>query len=104
MRKYKNTKTDGFDSKKERDRYFELCLLEKAGVISGLRKQVEFELIPKQDGERAVTYKADFVYLDTETGKTVVEDVKSDFTRKLPVWAIKRKLMLWVRGIRVLET
>lgn len=93
-----------FDSRKEANRYAELSLLEKAGKISGLKTQVKFELIPKQDGERACNYIADFVYTDAETGKKIVEDVKG--YRKgqaYAVFTIKRKLMLWVHGIKVKE-
>ena len=105
MSKYHNTKTtvDGiaFDSKKEGARYGELMWLAKAGAIQDLRLQVPFELIPKQAGERAVKYVADFTY--TENGKMIVEDTKSDITRANPTYILKRKLMLWVRGIRIME-
>ena len=103
MAKYNNTKirVDGrlFDSKAEAARWQELQLLERAGEITELERQVEYELIPKQKGERAVKYIADFRYVDNE-GKTVVEDTKGV---KTPVWIIKRKLMLRVHGIRVRE-
>lgn len=94
-----------FDSRKEAARWQELRLMLQAGVIDDLRRQVVFELIPRQmDGkrvsERAVNYIADFVY--TENGKTVVEDVKSPATRT-PEYIIKRKLMRWVHGIAVKE-
>ena len=101
--KYNNTKirVDGrlFDSKAEAARWQELLLLEHAGEITELERQVEYELIPKQKGERAVKYIADFRYVDND-GKTVVEDTKGV---KTPVWIIKRKLMLRVHGIRVRE-
>ena len=101
--KYNNTKirVDGrlFDSKAEAARWQELQLLERAGEITELERQVEYELIPKQKGERAVKYIADFRYVDHD-GKTVVEDTKGV---KTPVWIIKRKLMLRVHGIRVRE-
>ena len=101
--KYNNTKirVDGrlFDSKAEAARWQELQMLERAGEITELERQVEYELIPKQKGERAVKYIADFRYVDHE-GKTVVEDTKGV---KTPVWIIKRKLMLRVHGIRVRE-
>lgn len=103
-----------FDSRKEADRYIRLRTLEKAGEIEGLQMQVEFELIPAQYGpdritptgkhkrgpllERAVKYKADFVY--TNHGETVVEDVKGFKTKD---YIIKRKLMLWRHGIRISE-
>ena len=101
--KYNNTKirVDGrlFDSKAEAARWQELCLLERAGEITELERQVEYELIPKQKGERAVKYIADFRYKDHE-GKTVVEDTKGVRTT---VYILKRKLMLRVHGIRIRE-
>ena len=110
-RKYRNTTTtvDGirFDSRKEANRYGELQLMQKAGEISELRRQVVFTLIPAQyvDGkhaERPVKYVADFAYVDNATGKTVVEDVKSDATRT-PEYIIKRKLMLYRYEIQIKE-
>ena len=105
--KYRNKKieVDGimFDSKKEAKRYQELLLLEKAGAIQSLQRQVKYTLLPAQyiDGkcvERACTYTADFVYI--EDGKKVVEDTKGFKTDK---YIIKRKLMLHVHGIRIKE-
>ena len=68
----KMTAPDGqkFDSVKEYHRYGCLRLLERAGAISNLRRQVKYELIPKQVGERACNYIADFTYM--EDGKLVV--------------------------------
>lgn len=101
--KYGNTKVevDGvpFDSKREATRWQELRLLERAGEISDLRRQVRYELVPKLPGERPVDYIADFVYRD-KNGNEVVEDVKGVRT---PVYVIKRKLMLWRHGIRIQE-
>lgn len=92
-----------FDSRKEARRYSDLVLLERAGLISDLQRQVKFELLPSQriDGkvvERPVTYVADFVY--KQDGKTVVEDTKGFKTKD---YIIKRKLMLYIHGIRVKE-
>lgn len=94
-----------FDSKKEANRYKELLLLEKVGVIKDLRMQVKFTLIPAQRDEatgtvveRECSYKADFVY--EEDGRTVVEDVKGYRTKE---YIIKRKLMLYQYGIRIRE-
>ena len=103
MSKYGNIKTrtsDGIvhDSIKEANRWCELKLLEKAGMIQDLQRQVKFELIPKQDGERAVSYIADFVY--TENGKKVVEDVKGMRTKE---YKLKKKMMLYFHGIRIRE-
>lgn len=96
-----------FDSEKEYRRWCELRLLERAGEIRYLKRQVPYVLVPAQrdqDGkllEREVTYKADFVYDDTATGRTVVEDTKGVRT---PEYILKRKLMLWAFGIRIYET
>ena len=89
-----------FDSKKEYYRWCELKLMERAGKISDLQRQVKYELIPKQNGERACTYVADFVYIDSD-GNTVVEDTKGVRT---DAYRIKRKLMLFVHGIKIKET
>jgi len=101
--KYANKKTeiDGvlFDSRKEAGRYQELRLLERAGEIMDIERQVTYELIPKQQGERACHYIADFRYKDKD-GQVVVEDVKG---YKTEVYKIKRKLMLQRHGIRIQE-
>ena len=103
MSKYGNIKTttsDGIthDSIKEANRWCELKLLERAGKIYDLKRQVKYLLIPKQDGERAVEYIADFVY--TEDGNFVVEDVKGKRTKE---YIIKRKLMRYIHGIKIKE-
>ncbi len=106
----KKTEVDGivFDSKKEANRYSELKLLERAGEIKNLEMQKEYILIPTQyymDGkkkkvaERECKYKADFVYTDKD-GVTVVEDTKGFRTKD---YLLKRKLMLYVHGIRIME-
>ena len=91
MNKYRNIKTtvDGirFDSKREAERYSELKLLERAGIITDLKLQPKFELIPKHNGNRALTYIADFSY--TEGGEKIVEDVKGMETKE---FKIKKKL------------
>lgn len=104
MTKYGNRKLtapDGqkFDSVKEYHRWGCLRLLERAGTISNLKRQVKYELIPKQTGERACNYVADFTYM--ENGRLVVEDVKGV---KTDAYKIKKKLMLWVHGIQIRET
>lgn len=109
-----------FDSAKEARRYSELKLLQDAGQITDLQLQKEFLLIPAQyesfarygkkgqrleDGkrciERSCIYKADFAYRDKD-GLLVVEDTKSKAT-KTKDYIIKRKLLLWRFGIRVIE-
>ena len=98
-----------FQSKKEYQRWVELCILEQGSLISDLRRQVKYVLIPSQriDGkvvERECSYYADFVYKDNETGETVVEDVKGyKGGGAYNLFKIKRKLMLYVHHIRVIE-
>lgn len=103
MSKYRNHKSGGFDSKLERERFVELQLMERAGMISDLKRQVKFELLPAQhrDGkcvERSATYIADFTYF--ENGQFVVEDAKGVKTRE---YILKRKMMLWFHNIRIRE-
>lgn len=108
--KYRNIKSGGYDSRKEKRRAEELRLLQRSGHISDLKEQVRFELIPSQydtvNGKRmcieqSCSYVADFSYV--EDGITVVEDVKSAITRENPTYIIKRKLMLHVHGIKIKE-
>lgn len=101
--KYRNRKTNGYASAKEAKRAGELKLMQRAGLISDLREQVEFELIPTQsrDGkviERACKYRSDFAY--NEGNQLVIEDTKGMRTKD---YIIKRKLMLQVHGIQIRE-
>lgn len=114
-----------FASKEECNRYEYLKAQERAGEIQSLRRQVVYELIPAQYAEsgqtysrgahagekkrgrlieRAVSYVADFVYV--RDGKEVVEDVKGYTLTKdsrYQIFIIKRKLMLHIHGISVVE-
>lgn len=107
-----------FDSKKEANRWCELRLLERAGKIEDLQRQVKFELLPaqyrivatpkgqkKQCVERAVHYIADFVYKeqlvqDGDFCVTVVEDTKGFRTAD---YILKRKMLLFFHDIRIRE-
>lgn len=86
-----------FDSKKEKNRYEELKILEQAGLIKELELQKVFELQPsfKKNGKtyRKITYKADFYYYDNHLNRYVVEDVKGF---KTEVYKIKKKLFEYV--------
>ena len=146
-----------FDSQKEYNRFMVLCEQERKGLIRDLKRQVEFEIIPRHTetfkvGQKAVKeyhvngnmfptkrdavqycrlmrinqrlikksvsfadlhrtitvekeaiYTADFTYYDNK-GNYIVEDVKSDYTRKEKDYVLRRKLMLHVYGIKILET
>jgi hypothetical protein len=100
--KYKAVKTtvDGivFDSKKEAKRYQELKILQKAGIISGLRLQPEYEV--SLMGQKICKYRGDFWYVDTKTEGAVIEDVKG---MKTPVYRLKKKLVEAYYGIKIIE-
>lgn len=95
MTKYHNIKTtiDGitFDSMLEAQRWCELRLLERAGEIKNLQRQVVFELQPsyRKNGKtiRPINYIADFVY--EEDGGLIVEDTKGFRTQE---YMLKKKL------------
>ena len=103
--KYGNEKTvvDGitFASRKEASRWQELKMLEKAGEITGLARQLKIELIPKTKLYRACYYVADFVYFDKKEKKTIYEDVKG---AKTEVYKLKKKILYWRHGIEIKET
>lgn len=95
-----------YDSGREATRAAELRLMQRAGLIKDLREQVDYELLPSQKDEagktieRPVRYRADFVYTDVPTNQTIVEDVKGCRTKE---YIIKRKIMLFLYGIRIKE-
>lgn len=147
---------DAFDSKKEYERYLILKALERGNEISGLRRQVVFEIIPERSHEEVIgsknanhyrlgnftfttkteadkfakshniprkeiqtisvtipevkliidekkaEYTADFTYMD-KNGEYIVEDVKSDYTRKEKDYVLRRKLMLDRHNIKIKE-
>lgn len=119
-RKYRNKKVERngivFDSKLEADFYDQLLQLEKEGLVSNIRRQVIFELIPAQREpdtigpkggiikgktiERSCSYVADFVYTNNVNKEEVVIDTKGFHTAD---YLIKRKLMLYLKGIRICE-
>ena len=114
----KSVEYDGikFDSQKEALRYKELTFLISQGIITELQRQVKYLLIPaqrepatvgKRGGikqgkllEHECSYIADFVYKVVDSGEIVVEDTKGMRTKD---YIIKRKLMLFVYGIRIKE-
>ena len=102
MNKYhaRKTEVDGyvFDSRAEARRWSELKLLEDAGEISVLERQIPFEV--QVNGQHICKYYADFVYI--ENGERVVEDVKSAPTRT-PEYRLKKKLVEAIHGIKIRE-
>lgn len=83
-----------FDSRGEANRYGELRMMERAGLITSLILQPEFILqdaFTDAEGNRwkAIRYRADFQYV--EAGRTIVEDFKGMETAE---FKLKRKLFL----------
>ena len=108
--KYKNIKVvvEGkiFHSKKEGNRYLDLLELEKKRLIYDLILQPRFTLLDKMKWNGITLYKrsyiADFQYIDTVTGDTIVEDVKGFLT---PIYKLKRHLFLSLYpGFKFIET
>lgn len=117
--KYGAKKVGGYDSKSEYLRSLQLKDMQAQGKIYDLKEQVPFELIPAQyetyerygkngkrlkDGvrlvERPVTYVADFTYYTAGDDIFVVEDVKG---YKVKEYILKRKMMLYLKNIKVRE-
>jgi len=97
MNKYNARKAEyngiQFDSKKEMERYVDLS---SNPNVTNLQRQVKYELIPKNDLYRAVTYVADFVYMSGDS--KVVEDVKG---MVLDVFKLKQKMFYTKYGIPI---
>lgn len=91
-----------FDSKGEMQRWVALLLLQRAGEIVNLRRQVTYSL--DVNGVHICKYIADFEYQERSDsyGKTslVVEDWKGV---KTPAYHLKKKLMLAIHGIEIRE-
>jgi hypothetical protein len=107
--KFRNQKVtiDGvtYDSKKEAARHQQLLMMEKAGKITELSRQVPFELAPAVvlNGRKKppLRYWADHVY--KQDGVRYVEDVKSEITRKEPLYRAKIHLLKHLYNIDVTE-
>jgi len=102
--KYHNQKTEyqgiQFDSRKEANRYQELTLMQRAGVIRSIELQPRYDLVV--NAHKLGFYKADFRYRLVATGVVVVEDVKSKAT-KTAVYSLKKKLVKALYGVEIVE-
>ncbi len=99
--KYRNEKTNigsiAFDSKKESQRYKDLKLMEKAGVITAFILQPKIPIII--NGKRICYYIGDFGYF--KDGVQIIEDCKGF---KTSVYRLKNKLIKALYNIEILET
>lgn len=87
-----------FDSTKEGNRYLTLRSMQEEHSIRDLHLQTVFSL--DVNGIHICNYKADFSYR-TPDGEYVVEDTKG---KRLPLYLLKKKLMLAIHGIKILES
>lgn len=100
-----------FDSKQEYETFLYLKQQQDIGVISGLERQKEFEIIPKltklvkvqlktkvkyveRIEERAAHYTPDFCYW--KDGKYIIHEVKSKGTMLARDYPLRKKLIKWV--------
>ena len=93
-----------FASKREARRWGELQLLQRAGQIMDLRRQVKFYLFGRDGpiltpGGRVAQYVADFVYVDNRNGLEVIEDAKGYPT---PEYKLKRAILA-AQNIKIIE-
>ena len=97
-----------WDSKTEFLRYVELLDMQRRGLIHSLQRQVKYEIIPaikvqkeialktktklvERVDEKPAHYTCDFQY--EQDGVLVIEDAKSDATRREKDYVLRRKLM-----------
>lgn len=103
-----------FDSLKEKNRYLVLLMRQKLGEICGLTVHPKFKLLDKKNGQRAVSYVADFSYYTHYEvagmggGELVVEDTKgidpkTGWNTRTPVYKLKKRLMKELLNIEVRE-
>tara|TARA_B100000482_G_C12528735_1_gene267504 strand:- start:430 stop:738 length:309 start_codon:yes stop_codon:yes gene_type:complete len=101
MSKYKNiiTTVDNirFHSKKEANRYRELCILNKSKLILDLELQPNFKITI--NNKFICNYKADFAYKNKD-GEIVYEDVKGFRTQ---VYKLKKKLTEALYNVKIIE-
>ena len=106
-RKFRNEWGE-FDSRAEFWRYAELLEMQRKGLINGLQRQIKYEIIPairvqkeialktktkyvERVDEKAAHYTCDFQYF--QNGVLVIEDAKSEATRREKDYVLRRKLM-----------
>lgn len=89
-------------------RYVELLDMQRRGLVSALKRQVRYEIIPaimvqkavelktkvkivERVDEKPAHYTCDFQYI--QDGVLIIEDAKSEATRKEKDYVLRRKLM-----------
>jgi hypothetical protein len=88
-----------FDSQKEARRWEALVSEQKQGLIQNLQRQVRIPAVV--NGIKVFTFVADYTYM--KGGKRVVVDCKSAFTRKLPVYRLKKRVLAALLQLEIVE-
>lgn len=96
-----------FQSKHEAEIYMERRQWLRAGRIRDLKLQKRIPIViggvpVRYENGRQMVYKADFAYIETATGRTVIEDAKSEITRRKEAYRIKKQL-LGAMGVEISE-
>jgi hypothetical protein len=103
--KYGNKPTEAgghtFHSRKEAAHYEELLLRVKAGEIERLALQPKFPIVV--NGVKVCDYIGDFSFWDVAEQRVVTQDVKSEATRRIPLYRLKKKLVKAVYGVDIEE-
>ena len=106
-----------FDSKSEYERYLLLLDMERNGLITDLKRQVTYELLPKQTKivrkelktkvkevvkvvEQDMKYTCDFTYCDKD-GEFIAEEHKGSKWNVDEAVRIKKKLLYYFHGIEL---
>lgn len=97
--KYGAEREGKYASKHEAAVAASLNALSRAGKIRELREQHRFVLVPQNGKLRAVTYIADFTYIDAD-GKFHVLDAKGFKTQ---IYRLKKRMMGLILGLEVEE-
>lgn len=112
-----DTEHGHFDSKSEYERYLLLLDMEQNGLITDLKRQVTYELLPKQTKvvrkelktkvkevvkvvERPMRYTCDFTYYDKD-GEFIAEEFKGNKYCIDEGVRIKKKLLYYMHGIEL---
>lgn len=107
-----------FDSKSEYERYLLLLDMERNGLITDLKRQVTYELLPQQTKvvrkalktkvkevvkvvERPMQYTCDFTYYDKD-GEFIAEEFKGSKYCIDEAVRIKKKLLYYFHGIELI--
>ncbi len=89
-----------FDSEAEMKRFADLQMLERAGEISDLRRQISYDI--EINGQHFCTYTSDHEYLD-KTGTPIIEEFKTEFSKREQAYSLRRRAFELYHNLKVTE-